>query len=152
MVNTWRIVAAALVIFAAGVLTGGAGAGLATRFSRERKYAPLIARPLTNAMPRLTNNVFRAPGGARLELIHRLTRDLDLSEEQKTKLEPVFTNGQARLNALWDPVAPKAKAVYDEIRKEINSILTPEQKQRVDAALRRRSAPRVVSTNAVPAQ
>jgi hypothetical protein len=151
VVNTWRIVAAALVIFAAGVLTGGAGAGLASRFNRERRY-PAAPRIGTNSVPRPANNAFRAPGASRLELLQRMTRDLDLSEEQRLKLDLVVSQGQIRLNELWEPVAPKSKATYDEIRKQLYAVLTQEQRQRLDAALKRRTMPRNVPATNAPAQ
>ncbi len=81
-----------------------------------------------------------------------MTRDLDLSEEQRLKLDLVVSQGQIRLNELWEPVAPKSKATYDEIRKQLYAVLTQEQRQRLDAALKRRTMPRNVPATNAPAQ
>ena len=69
--NTTRIVLAALVIFAAGVLTGTVGAGLAGRILRQRPQSGDLSSPVTvpaaGASNRSAGVLAKPPGNAQLE-------------------------------------------------------------------------------------
>ena len=80
--NTTRIVLAALVIFAAGVLTGTVGAGLAGRILRQRPQSGDLSSPVTvpaaGASNRSAGVLAKPPGNAQLEAMagaHLLAHD-----------------------------------------------------------------------------
>ena len=123
--NTTRIVLAALVIFAAGVLTGGVGTGLAGRILRERPRREAVPAPVM------------IPGNARLEAMVRWTRELDLESSQRERIEIILKGAQVRLRDLWAPVAPRARGEIEAVRLEIEGLLSPIQRQRWDEARRR---------------
>ena len=149
--NTTRIGLAAFVIFAAGVLTGGVGSGLASRILRERPrreaspdsvvIRPAIPGPLIPLAALASNRVdgmpIKVPGNARLEAIARWTRELDLESAQRERIEVVLKAAQIRLRDLWGPVAPRVRGEIEAARLEIEGILNPNQRQRWDEARRR---------------
>jgi hypothetical protein len=145
-VNTARIVLAALVIFAAGVLTGGVGAGLAGRIVREHPRnnsapvsVPLAAPPSTGGPSNRTAGALaKPPGNAQLEAMARWSQELNLNPAQRERIESVLKDSQARLRELWVPVAPRARNEIEAARLEIEALLSPDQRARWDEARRRR--------------
>jgi len=145
-VNTARIVLAALVIFAAGVLTGAVGTGLAGRILRERPgreaaHSPAPPRP-EGASNRSAGATSKPPGNAQLEAMARWSRDLDLEPSQRERIESVLKIAQDRLRDLWLPVAPRARGEIEAARLEVEGLLTPDQRRRWDEARRRRAEPK----------
>ena len=116
--KTWKLILAALVLFAAGAVAGGAAVRLqakATRQAAENRRGPLPPQ------------VWQ-----RLEFVRRAQRDLGLSAEQRERIEGHVRESQERFRALWEPVAPAAKLEFDTLRDRINAELTPEQRQRFE--------------------
>jgi Spy/CpxP family protein refolding chaperone len=82
---------------------------------------------------------FRGPMGERMggaplagRLLERLTRELDLTDDQRSKVEAVLTARRSRLDALQQDVRAKFEAEQDSLRTEIRAVLTPEQQQKFD--------------------
>jgi len=142
VVNTARIVLAALVIFAAGVLTGGVGAGLAGRVLRERsaREGESVAAPPRSegASNRSATATVKPPGNAQLEAMSRWSRDLDLEPSQRERIEGVLKTAQGRLRDLWLPVAPRARGEIEAARREIEGLLSSDQRRRWDELRHRR--------------
>ena len=113
----WKIIFAAVVIFAAGFVTGG----LATS-----KVEP----------PRKESRGGTGPFGMnkerRAEYIKKLHKNLQLTTEQSAQVETILVESQNRMKKLWEPMAPEAKAEYGRTRKEITQILTPEQRKKFE--------------------
>ena len=123
--KTWKLILAALVLFAAGAVAGGAAMRLqakAARQAAESRRGPLPPQ------------VWQ-----RLEFVRRAQRDLGLSAEQRERIEGYVRESQERFRALWEPVAPAAKLEFDTLRNRINAELTPEQRQRFDKLQSERS-------------
>lgn len=162
--KTVRIVLAALVIFAAGVITGGVGAGLAGRLIRQRSAtvpeamhlpAGSGATPATSPSgldptnvrgtnPAAPPAVAKPPGNAQIEAMARWTRELNLEAAQRERIDAILQRATARLRDLWAPVAPQARGEIEGARREIEDILTLDQRRQWNEARRRR-------TNAKPA-
>ena len=148
--NTARIVLAALVIFAAGVLTGGVGAGLAGRIVREHPrnnsasvLAPVLAPSSTGGPSnRTTGALAKPPGNAQLEAMARWSQELNLNPAQRERIESVLREAQGRLRELWVPVAPRARNEIEAARRDIEALLSPDQRARWDEARRRRGVPK----------
>lgn len=156
-----RIVLAALVIFAAGVLTGGAGVGLAGRLRRDRspggvgsgsssstvpdRGAPMPAvspLPTQGRSNGLSASLARPPGRAQIEAMARWSRELELEASQRQRIDAILERAGVRLRDLWEPVAPQARAEIDAARRQLEQTLTPEQRQRWNEVRRRRASPR----------
>lgn len=149
-----RIVVAALVIFAAGVLTGGVGAGLAGRFLRGQSSftstsAPTEKRvsPAAGSRPNAPSNapsgtLSRPPGRAQIEAMARWTRELDLETSQRQRIDAILDRAGVHLQELWEPVAPQARGEIEGARRQIEQILTPEQRLRWNEVRRRRAVPK----------
>lgn len=151
--NTTRIVLAALVIFAAGVLTGGVSTGLVGRMLREQPRRESIPSSVVKSplMPQVTGGsnrsagaILKPPGNAQLEAMARWTRELDLESAQQEQIGGILKSAQARLRDLWAPVAPRARGEIEAARSEIEGLLSPDQRQRWNEARRRRGAAKPV--------
>jgi len=77
------------------------------------------------------------PGMASSRLVSRLADELKLDPEQRKKLEAVFERRRERLGSVNREMRQRFEAEQDELRREINEILTPEQQQRFEAWLSR---------------
>ena len=145
MVNTWKIILATLVIFGAGVITGGLLVGhslraahqplaripttddphrAADRPSAPVKFDPAVAR--ASNLPPAVNLPFRK------DLLNRLDRELELSPEQHQHIEKIIREGQERTRELW-------RVEWVTTRKRIRSELTPEQQARFEGLFKSRS-------------
>jgi hypothetical protein len=65
-------------------------------------------------------------------LVDRLTSDLDLTAEQRTKIEEVLTARRGGLEAVQREVRERFDAEQRSLRDEIRQLLTPEQQQKFD--------------------
>ncbi|MBM3850393.1 MAG: hypothetical protein FJ396_09475 [Verrucomicrobia bacterium] len=149
--RTARIVLAAMVIFAAGVLTGSVGAGLVGRLWRSHAAVD-GASPVAVAAPEPARShapsnapagsLARPPGWAQIEAMARWSRELELEASQRQRIDAILESAGGRLRALWEPVAPRTRAEIDAARREIEQTLTPEQRLRWNEVRRRRAAPK----------
>ena len=138
--NTWKAILATLVIFGAGVFTGGA---LVSYF-----------RPASQPSDRGSANVQRpgAPRGdsklpaslnARFnkEFLDRLDRELKLTSQQREHIQRILEAGQLETKVCWDKIAPDVRAAMVETKNKIRDELTPEQQNRCSELWKHRPAP-----------
>jgi Spy/CpxP family protein refolding chaperone len=125
---------ATLVIFGAGVVTGGLLVHQTTRpagrpfpgFGPNQPMAGQSGQPGQFGSQRIP------PNEQRMEFLRHMTRQLELSQEQREKVERIIRDSQNRTKTLWEPVAAK---MNDELRKtddRIREVLTPEQRQKFE--------------------
>lgn len=78
--------------------------------------------------------VYMTPDARRAHHVEQLTRELDLSETQKQQLSAILTQVDSQMHAI-------RKEEMDALRKkgrdEIRAILTPEQKAKFEAMIKR---------------
>ena len=120
MVNAWKPILAAVVIFAAGVVTGGFvvdfGAPKPPRaFPRERG-------------PR---NAERGPG-SRTEgqlnwLMKRIQRDLKLTDKQAATVESAFKASREEMKLTFEELRPRMRASTEKLKESLRDDLTEEQ-------------------------
>jgi Spy/CpxP family protein refolding chaperone len=110
-VNAWKVILATMVIFAAGALTG----------------ALLVRLP---AHPR------QGPGGTRLEFLRRVERELDLTPEERERIEKILKESQEQTRKIMEPVSPALQAQMQKTKEEFRQALTPEQQGRFDQLLK----------------
>ena len=118
--NAWKPIFAALVIFAAGVVTGGLTVQI-----RQPRPAP---NPGGNAP---VKKVPAMPREAQLrELSHRMQAELDLVPEQRGRIDAIVRDSQERMKAVRDEVGKKIGEEFREMRQKIRSELTPDQRKK----------------------
>lgn len=130
--NAWKVILSTLVIFIAGVVTGGLLVSTSIRIAqiRPRQFnngpggaaAPGGTRPMA-ANPWQTKN---------LDLLRRMDRELDLTPEQRPHIEKIMSASQERVAAIWKPVAPQMNREMQAVRAEIRAELTPDQQKKFD--------------------
>ncbi len=120
-----------MVIFGAGVVTGG-----------------LLVRHLdltALAQPHRPAGVRAAPpasaGGMRFELLRRMQRELDLSLEQRERVDKLLKESQERTREIMEPVAPEVRAELQRTKEKFREVLTPEQRARFDELVKRQQHP-----------
>ncbi|EEF58974.1 hypothetical protein [Pedosphaera parvula] len=116
----WKVILATLVIFGAGVVTGGLLVNHVVRIKDQKKIKPLSVQAVT---PWQQHN---------RELLHRMDRELNLTPEQHDRLEKIIIDGQERTKALWKPIAPQMNKESQRVRSELRDELTPEQRKKFD--------------------
>ena len=121
---------ATMVIFGAGVVTGG----LLVRHSE--RIRPIRSHLTTNS--RVT--AAPSPGGMRLEFLRRMQRELDLTPVQKEKVDGIVSASQDRIKVLMEPVAPQLRQELQRAKEEFRETLTPEQRKRFDELVKQQHA------------
>jgi hypothetical protein len=150
-VNSWKVILATLVIFVTGVVTG------ALLFGHSGKSLPLMRKgSSTNVSPPGTNGVSRSKiqppltGPLRKDFLDRLDKELQLSAQQRERVEKIISEGQENTRELWDLVEPEIYAEMIGAKARIRQELTPEQAEHFAECLKKRPAAKP-ATNAPPA-
>jgi Spy/CpxP family protein refolding chaperone len=65
-------------------------------------------------------------------LVERLSRDLELTADQKTKIEAILASRRPRLDALQQDARANFDAEQQGLRDEIRTVLTPDQQKKFD--------------------
>jgi hypothetical protein len=132
--NSWKIILAAVVIFGAGVLTGGLlvnyvdlahGPNARFPFWRENPRPQMRdeGQPPRSEFPHPPS-----PEMWRNEFIGRLDRTLKLTPEQHVAIAKIIAEGQQRNWEIWTNVAvPKIHQEMEQVRQRIRAELTPDQ-------------------------
>lgn len=124
--NAWKVIVSTLVIFIAGVVTGGLLVMYSISFTQLR-HKPAIAAANNNNPA--ANNPWLLKNK---ELLRRMDRELDLTPEQHEHIAVIIAASQERVKTLWRPVAPLMGKEMQQVRSEISRELTPEQRKKFD--------------------
>ena len=129
MVNAWKPILAAVVIFGVGVVTGSfvvdPGASRPHRaFPRERGPRNAEHRP-----------------GSMMEgqlnwLMKRIQRDLKLTDKQAAKVESAFTASRDEMKTCWEEMQPRMRASTEKLKESLRDDLTEEQIAKFEKYLR----------------
>ena len=155
--NTWKIILATLVIFVAGVVTGGLLVSYADRaqqksrrfLPRDNARLPGNANPSAfgsprdprESQPRLPNPLQNhMPHGVRMEFLQKLDSEVRLTAEQRERIEKIIADGQLQNKELWERVAPEMRRQIAETQRRIREELTPDQRVRFEELMKSRSA------------
>ena len=148
--NPWKPILAALVIFAAGVITGGLLVSHADRVSQNPRRKPGIelTRPVVNpsplANPRETPprpQLSRNPRILSEEFMHRLETEMQLTRGQRERIQEIIVAGQGRNKEIWDRITPELRREMIETQKRIREILTPEQRAKYEELMKQNRQP-----------
>jgi Spy/CpxP family protein refolding chaperone len=156
-VNTWKVILATMVIFGAGVVTGGL---LVRQAMWGRPFRAAHTSPTTR--PATTS-----AGNMRMDFLRRAERELDLTTGQREQIDRILSASQERTKKIMEPVSPRLKELMQDTKEQVRSVLTPEQQKRFDEITKTQPHPRdqkrpfkngerekssLVPSNAVPAQ
>jgi len=129
-VKIWKVVIAVMLIFGAGVVTGG----LLVR--------SLVPRQAKSAQTTTIMGTPTAPGSpvspARQMFVQKVKRELDLSSDQSAQVDEIMRESRKRMNKIYEPVMPEAREETRRVRQEIQALLTPEQKRKFNEVFKRR--------------
>jgi hypothetical protein len=117
-VKSWKVILATLVIFTAGLVTGG----VLVKYTqpkprREPPYQPFIVQKA---------------------FLERMKRELALTAAQVEHLEDAFSDSRERIQILWDMLGPEMQAEYRDIREKIRAELTAPQQEKFEKLLKER--------------
>ena len=124
----WKFIFAALLIFAAGAITGFTVSNFQAKTRRQAELAKRETIPFMLWQ--------------RFEQLRRVERQLELTAEQRTKIEVQIKESQERFRKLWEPLAPEAKVELEQLRQRVFAEMTPEQKTKFEEILRQRTGRR----------
>jgi Spy/CpxP family protein refolding chaperone len=113
-----------MVIFGTGVVTGG----LLVRHSEHIR----VTRPLRNSVAGRPG-LAESPGGIRVDFLRRAGRELQLTPEQRERLDKVIKESQERTRKV---MAPFLHQELQRAKDELREILTPEQRTRFEQVLK----------------
>ena len=117
-----RLLAVLALLLAA---VGGVAAGVALDQSMSQsRHLGFLAR----------GTAFRPPPNRhpRSELLDRLDASLDLSGEQRIRVDSVLARREADMRALRDQVRPRFDSIASRTRTDLLQILSPEQRVRFE--------------------
>lgn len=142
--NTWKAIFAALVIFGAGFVTGN----VLNRLSEASK----TPAPTTRTTAHSSQQPLPLEQLRKVELMGRVQKDLDLTPEQRARIEKIIGDAQERIRDLWDQVAPDIRDEYEDVQKKLCGELTPEQSKLFIEMMKKQSHPphKPAATNAPP--
>jgi Spy/CpxP family protein refolding chaperone len=63
-------------------------------------------------------------------MVHRLDRTLDLTPEQRTKVEEIVMRHHQRIVAITESARPRVREELEAANREIEALLTPEQREK----------------------
>lgn len=120
------VIFATVVIFGAGVFTGGL-------LVRE------TLRPGSNSLGNMIPPPGMSPGPWQLqrrEFLVRMEREMSLSSEQRQKVEKIIRESQERTKPLWEFIAPELREELEKVRVQIRGELAPAQQIQFDELLK----------------
>lgn len=121
--NSWKVILATIVIYGAGVMTGGL---LVNHVDHQNAPRRELSRP-------------RAPEIWRREFVSHLDKALKLTPEQHAAIQRIVRDGQNSMHR-----------TMQETRLKIRAQLTPEQQRKFDELWRHPPHRQAGSTNASP--
>jgi protein CpxP len=63
----------------------------------------------------------------------KLTEKLDLTDDQKAKVQPIVDQAKPQIEAIHRDAMQKTKTIMDNTMAQIRPLLTPEQQQKLDS-------------------
>jgi len=145
--NSWKIILAAVVIFCAGLITGG----LLVNHVKDkppRQVEPSSPEPNAHPaadihgpagkpevpLPRLAERLSK-------EFVRHLDQSLHLTLVQSNNIARIVADGQERNHVIWTNVAPLMRKVMQDVNQQIRAELTPEQLKIFEEMMKQNRSP-----------
>ncbi|HWE42413.1 MAG TPA: hypothetical protein VG432_07905 [Gemmatimonadaceae bacterium] len=77
-------------------------------------------------------------GGPGHAMHERFGRDLDLTPAQAAKIDSIFANHRPAIDSARAASEPKIRAIIEQMRGEIDAVLTPAQREKMRARMMRK--------------
>jgi Spy/CpxP family protein refolding chaperone len=141
-VNSWKVILAAVVIFGAGVLTGGLLVNYVDHPLLQNVRLPFAEarlHPQTGGRDQLRQEEFprpRSPEMLKKEFVEHLGDALKLTPAQYDAIQKIFTEGQEQNRQIWTNVAPKMRQVMEGVQQQIRAELTPDQQKQFETLVK----------------
>ena len=138
--NNWKVIFATVVIFGAGVITGGLLVNHVQHSHPKGQHKPPaeVRAPATNVAVRPPEAAkLRPPEILSKQFLQRLGDDLHLAPEQHEAIQKIINEGQNLM-----------RKVIQDSRLEIREVLTPEQRKSFDELMKRPFRKPIFNTNA----
>ena len=143
--NSWKVILATVVIFGAGVLTGGLLVNCVDHSALQNVPLPFVGarlHPQMGGHDQLRPEEFprpRSPEILRKEFVERLDSALKLTPAQHDAIHKIITEGQERNREIWtnSGVAPKMRQEMERVHQQIRAELTPDQQKKFEALIKR---------------
>lgn len=130
--SPWKVILATLVIFCSGLVTGGL---MVKNFSPPNPERPHVPPALSHAGSAPTP-WHQQQRDQQKEFLRRIDRELNLTAEQREKIESIMKASQDRTKAIRDKIAPELKDEIKKLREEIRAELTPEQQKKYEEVVK----------------
>jgi len=152
-VNYWKVILATVVIFGAGVFTGGLLVNYVNHSHRNSNR-----RPPANAVQREpqahTNNLAmphpRPPEILGTNFVQQLDDALQLTPDQRAAIQKIIAAGQERNHAIWTNNSAQMREVVQDVRHRVRELLTADQQKQFEELMKRVPRRQQNSTNAPP--
>jgi hypothetical protein len=118
-----------MVIFGTGVVTGG----LVARHAERGRFN----RPQANQPP--ARHIQATTAGVRVEFLRRVQRDLDLTAEQRERIDRILKESQERTHTIMEPVSPLLRQELQRTKEAFREELTPAQRTRFEELLKQQN-------------
>jgi Spy/CpxP family protein refolding chaperone len=156
-VNSWKIILATIVIFGAGVTTGGLLVSHVDRSNRNNHRPPGFGefRPLggDREQGRGMGMEFprpRQPDMLNTNFVRRLDDALKLTADQRSAIAKIIAEGQDQNHSIWTNNAEQMRKVMQDVHRRLHDALTPDQQKQFDELMRRPPRRPPNATNASP--
>ena len=154
--NYWKVILATIVIFGAGVLTGGLLVNFVEHSHSKAAHHPVAADvhpPATNPPP---HAVELSPKLRPLEILpdgflKQLSDDLQLAPDQLDKIKKIIAEGQEQNHGAWTNCMAQMRKVMQDTRHQIREQLTPAQQKQFEDMLKQFRSPRKQNGTNAPA-
>jgi hypothetical protein len=151
-VNNWKVIFATVIIFGAGVITGGLLVEAVQKTHPPNSQHKQSFHPSnTNANIRVVEaSRARVPEILRGEFLERLNKAVQLSSEQHDAIGKIIFEAQERNRVIWATNNVQIRKVAQETRQQIRNQLQPKQQQLFENLLKQRPSQRLGTNAAVP--
>jgi Spy/CpxP family protein refolding chaperone len=146
-VSPWKVILATMIIFGCGVVTGG----LVVKVRNSPRAAVARVDGSHQSGRNISLNNPAPPWQIqRNEFLRKMDKQLDLTPEQRQRIEKIMHQSQERTRPLWQQIAPQMGEELHRVREEIRKELSPEQQKKFAELLKNRPARKTDGTNAAP--
>ena len=148
--NSWKVILVTLVIFGAGVITGGLlvmHSDSVVRHPRREGQQKITATANPAGLARNNRPLIPQNFLMRTTLLDKLDHELKLSATQREHIEKIIHEGQDRIKNLCEEIEPELHEELAETREKILAELTPAQEPLFTELLKRRPNPAKAGTN-----
>ena len=132
--SPWKVILATMIIFGCGVVTGGLLVKVRIAHPRAIKLESRTPSPNRNA-------AVATPGAPpwqlqRKEFLDKMDRQLELTPDQRQRIDKVMHDSLDRTRPLWQQIAPQMRDEMRRVREDIRNELTPEQQKKFNDLLK----------------